>query len=137
MNLPPQSELTDAKYQEILELIRKLGVKLAEIEEKSIRGSGKGGQKINKTNNAVQLKHMPTGIMVKYQEFRDRPMNRILALRELLRKLGPDYRDQVAEKIRRQKKRRARRQSIREKVWEKVYNTNVKKYESINPYHYV
>jgi len=116
MNLPPQSELTDAKYQEILGLIRKLGVNLTDIEESFVRGSGSGGQKINKTNNAVQLKHVPTGTQVKCQEFRDRPMNRILALRELLRKLDPDYRDQEAEKIRRQKKRRARRQSIREKV---------------------
>jgi len=110
MNLPPKSDLTDAKYHEILALIQKLQVNLSDIQESFVRGSGKGGQKINKTNNAVQLKHVPTGIMVKFQEFRDRPMNRILALRELLRKLDPDYRDSETERIRRQKKRRQRRQ---------------------------
>ena len=36
-----------------------------DIEESFIRGSGNGGQKINKTASCVQLKHLPTGIMVK------------------------------------------------------------------------
>lgn len=110
MNLPPKSNLTDSKYAEILGLIRKLGVNLADIDEKFVRGSGHGGQKINKTNNAVQLRHVPTGIMVKYQEFRERSMNRILALRELLKKLDPESDIQTEnDRIRRQKGRRQRR----------------------------
>ena len=36
-----------------------------EIEEKFIRGSGPGGQKINKTSSCVELKHIKTGIIVK------------------------------------------------------------------------
>ena len=110
MNLPPQSELTDAKYNAILEAIEALGVDLNTIEEKFIRGSGHGGQKINKTASAVQLHHKPTGIIVKYQKHRQRPMNRILALRTLLEKLNPDSKkQQEIEKIRKQKARRKRR----------------------------
>ncbi|KAF4971555.1 hypothetical protein FSARC_1651 [Fusarium sarcochroum] len=55
----------------------------SEIEESYVKGSGPGGQKINKTNSAVQLKHTPTGIVVKSQATRSRDQNRKHA-RELL-----------------------------------------------------
>jgi len=110
MNLPPQSNLTGKKYKAILELLKKFKVNLKDVEEKFVRGGGSGGQKINKTSSAVQLKHLPTGIVIKYQKHRERSMNRILALRELLEKLNPDSKkDQQLERIRKQKKRRKRR----------------------------
>jgi peptide chain release factor len=117
MNLPEKSQLTDAKYAEILNLIARLKVRLEDIDEKFVHGSGHGGQKINKTSSAVQLKHIPTGTMVKFQQFRERSMNRILALRELLGKLDPDSpREKKAERIRKQKKRRERRASGAKKI---------------------
>ncbi|KAI1342643.1 peptide chain release factor-like protein [Xylariaceae sp. FL0016] len=54
-----------------------------DIEESFLKGSGPGGQKINKTNSAVQLKHIPTGIVVKSQATRSRSQNRAVA-RQLL-----------------------------------------------------
>ncbi|KXX77570.1 hypothetical protein MMYC01_205363 [Madurella mycetomatis] len=54
-----------------------------EIEESFLKGSGPGGQKINKTNSAVQLKHIPTGIVIKSQATRSRSQNRKIA-RDLL-----------------------------------------------------
>ncbi|KAG7699113.1 hypothetical protein KL930_002100 [Ogataea haglerorum] len=55
-----------------------------EIAEKFIKGgSGKGGQKINKTNSKVQLTHIPTGLVVTSQATRSREQNRKIA-RELL-----------------------------------------------------
>jgi len=59
----------------------------AEIEESFLKGSGPGGQKINKTSSAVQLKHLPTGIVVKSQETRSRQQNRKLARNILAEKL--------------------------------------------------
>ena len=111
MKLPPKSNLTDKKYQEILKLIDDLGIGLNDIEEKFIHGGGRGGQKINKSANTVQLRHLPTGTIVKYQKHRERAMNRILALRELLEKLNPDSKkaDNI-KKTRKQKKRRKRKQ---------------------------
>jgi protein subunit release factor B len=37
----------------------------SELEEKFVKGFGKGGQKVNKTSNCVKLKHLPSGITVK------------------------------------------------------------------------
>lgn len=55
----------------------------SDIEESFLKGSGPGGQKINKTSSAVQLKHLPTGIVVKNQETRSREQNRKNARRLL------------------------------------------------------
>ncbi|KAH6626987.1 RF-1 domain-containing protein [Chaetomium sp. MPI-SDFR-AT-0129] len=55
----------------------------SEIDESFLKGSGPGGQKINKTSSAVQLKHLPTGIVVKSQATRSRSQNRKIA-RDLL-----------------------------------------------------
>ncbi|KAH8881508.1 hypothetical protein GQ53DRAFT_612933, partial [Thozetella sp. PMI_491] len=54
-----------------------------DIDESFLKGSGPGGQKINKTNSAVQLIHKPTGIVVKSQATRSREQNRKIA-RDLL-----------------------------------------------------
>jgi protein subunit release factor B len=110
MKLPQKSHLTDRKYNRILRLIDKLGINLEDIEEKYVKGSGRGGQKLNKASNAVQLKHLPTGKMVKCQRERLQSMNRILALRELLDKLNPESEsEKKSEKIRKQKNRRYKR----------------------------
>ncbi|KAI8829907.1 RF-1 domain-containing protein [Chytriomyces cf. hyalinus JEL632] len=47
-----------------------------QLEENFIKGSGKGGQKVNKAVSCVQLKHVPTGIVIKTQRFRDLASNR-------------------------------------------------------------
>ena len=91
----------------------------ADIEETFVRGSGSGGQKINKTSSCVHLKHLPTGTIIRCQETRSREANRWLA-REMLaerllqaRESELSARRQEEEKIRRQKRRRSRRQKAR------------------------
>lgn len=114
MKLPPQSNLTDKKFQEIKDLIDKLGIRLSDIEEKFICGGGRGGQKINKSTSAVQLKYSPTGILIKYQKHRERAINRILALRDLLDKLNPNSKkDLRSDKIRKQKRRRQKKRLVK------------------------
>ncbi|THH09358.1 hypothetical protein EW145_g2065 [Phellinidium pouzarii] len=63
----------------------------ADIEESFVRGSGPGGQSINKTKNNVQLMHKPTGIRITCQETRSLQQNRLTARKKLLEKL-----DQIA-----------------------------------------
>ncbi|KAE9988084.1 hypothetical protein EG328_000554 [Venturia inaequalis] len=59
----------------------------SEITEVFLCGSGPGGQKINKTASAVQLKHLPTGLVVKCQATRSRDQNRKTARKILAEKL--------------------------------------------------
>ena len=47
------------------------------------KGTGNGGQKINKTSSAVRLRHRPTGIAVAANEKRSQSRNRHIALRKL------------------------------------------------------
>lgn len=47
------------------------------------KGTGNGGQKINKTSSAVRLRHRPTGISVSANEERSQSRNRHIALRKL------------------------------------------------------
>ena len=58
-----------------------------EVVKNYIRGSGNGGQKINKTSVVVQLIHEQSGIMIKCQEARDRGKNEEIAWNKLEEKL--------------------------------------------------
>ncbi|CAF3581793.1 unnamed protein product [Rotaria sp. Silwood1] len=62
-----------------------------DIEEKAIKGSGPGGQAINKTQNCCQIKHIPTGIVVTCQQTRFLEKNRFLARRQLQERLDIYY----------------------------------------------
>lgn len=97
----------------------KLGIREADLVERFIKGSGKGGQKINKTSSCVYLLHKPSGIAIKCQRERSQALNRFLARRELCDRLEErilgalSARRQEIERIRRQKRRRSRRQKER------------------------
>lgn len=72
----------------------------------------------NKTNSAVQLKHIPTGIVVKCQETRSREQNRKLARQHLAEKIddllnGENSRSAVVAKILARKKASALKKSRR------------------------
>jgi protein subunit release factor A len=54
-------------------------VGMHEIEWKATRGSGAGGQARNKTSNAVQMKHVPTGLSVRVESERSQTQNRATA----------------------------------------------------------
>src|SRR5262245_2147938 len=59
------------------------------------RGSGPGGQKRNKTSNAVQLTHLPTGISVTATESRSQSENKARAVRRLRLKLACEVRERI------------------------------------------
>lgn len=58
-----------------------------ELEESFTRGSGPGGQSVNKTSNCVLLRHIPTNILVKCHIHRSAHKNRAEARKILLEKL--------------------------------------------------
>lgn len=111
-----QAYLSQSKREQLQDFMKRMGVLDSDLTENFILGSGKGGQKVNKTASCVQLIHGPSGISIKCQRGRSRELNRYYARKELceqieVRKLGVlSRRRQAADKIRRQKRRRSRRQ---------------------------
>jgi len=125
MELKEKFNIKDKKVKALISRIKEIGLKLSDIEEKITRGKGKGGQKINKTSNRVQLKHVPTGIMAASQRERERNKNRFLALRELIDKYEMKFHPEKStklkeiEKIRKKKARKKRKTRVKGKSHEK------------------
>jgi len=99
MNFTEFSEITPAKVAALRERIARLGIDLRLVEEQFIRGSGKGGQKINKTSNAVLLKYPPLDLIIRCQRERKRSLNRFLALRELVDRIEFKISPQTSERL--------------------------------------
>ena len=62
-----------------------------DIEVKTTRGSGNGGQARNKLETVVVLKHKPTGLIVRCEAERSQYQNKILAYEILESKLKYSY----------------------------------------------
>lgn len=96
----------------LLKRMRKLGIREEDLEETFIRGTGAGGQKINKTSSTVVLVHVPTGVEVRCQRERSQAQNRAVAREELCTKLETklqaarqEKKDAVEKKKRQTRKR--------------------------------
>ena len=110
----PVFAVSPQKQQALLNRMAELGVLEEDLEERFVRSSGKGGQHLNKTSSAAQVRHLPTGIEARCGQERSQSLNRFLARRELLEKIAksrglPTAGDEEAARIRKQKKRRSRR----------------------------
>jgi protein subunit release factor B len=123
--------ITQEKWEKLHERMAALKIREEELSENFIHGSGKGGQKINKTASCVQLRHKPSGIEIKCQQSRLQASNRFFARRELCDKLEEKIlgiqsrKQQEREKIRRQKRRRSRR--AKQKVLDQKHKQSEKK----------
>jgi peptide chain release factor 2 len=60
---------------------------LRECEVDTFRSSGPGGQHVNKTESAVRLKHLPSGVVVTSQQERSQHRNKALCLEKLRAKI--------------------------------------------------
>lgn len=107
------------KFQEIA---KEITFNPEDVEEHFTRGSGHGGQSINKSTNCVELRHEPTGIDVRYQHHRGLLRNRKEAWELLIVKVEEHAKGKQSEigqkrhKIQKQKQRRSRK--AKEKVLE-------------------
>ena len=85
-----------------------------------MKGSGPGGQSVNKTNNRVELRHKKTGIVIQCHETRSLERNRVIARSRLLEKLRSLYKpeDSQAEKVKKEKQKRKQHYDRKRKLKE-------------------
>ena len=108
------------KKEQLQRRMRMLGIDEDDLVEKFVRGTGSGGQKINKTSSTVYLKHQSSGIEIKCQAGRSQSMNRFQARTELCEQIEARRRKeqlerrQAAEKKRRAKRKRPR--GVKERI---------------------
>lgn len=124
MPLPDEDALTAR--------MRKLRIREEDLQESFIRGSGPGGQKVNKTSSTVVLRHVPSGLEVRCQRERSQVMNRHWARVELCERIEAARAEaRLAAQDEREKKRRqtrARPRSVKREMREgKRHRAGVKK----------
>lgn len=105
-----QQQQQNAKNQQ-----RKLLLNENDIEETFVRGSGSGGQKINKTSNRVVLVHQPTGIRVECQDTRSLQQNRKIGRKRLLEKLDTHFHGSVSKEQTKAKKLQQKKKKTKSK----------------------
>ncbi|CAH7688067.1 RF-1 domain-containing protein [Phakopsora pachyrhizi] len=82
------TQVNKKKLKRLLKVLKPLEpLNEDDLIESFSKGSGPGGQAVNKTNNAVSLIHKPTGIRVQSHLTRSRELNRIEARKILLEKV--------------------------------------------------
>lgn len=118
--------------------MKKLGLNEEDLEESFIRGTGAGGQKINKTSSTVVLRHVPTGVEVRTQRERSQSLNRLVARQDLCSKLEEKLhvarmeRQDAVEKKKRQNRKRPR--GLQERILQhKHRRSEIKKNRSSRP----
>jgi len=110
--------VNEEKNRGLRERMEALHIHEKDIEERFIRSSGRGGQKVNKTSTCVYLKHLPTGIEVKSMRERSQSLNRFLARRELVKRIEKlsgqlTTEDVKIHKAKRQKAKRRKRSQLK------------------------
>ena len=74
--------------------IEDVNINKADLKVDTFRSSGAGGQHVNKTESAVRITHLPTGIVSESQDGRSQIRNREIALQRLSAKVLQAQREQ-------------------------------------------